>query len=528
LSYDAYIHMFFADHYRRTWWELWEPRWYTGFTVTSYPPLVHQIIAVLSHFLGLEGAWSVVLLSTLTGLPFGVYAFSLGFVGRRAAGYAALITAILPSVALTAHSFGQLPTLLGILGALFGLAILGDYLHYGRKRDGLLVVMTTALIAATHHGTLLFLPWGVVAICAHLVLTRQVSWIVLIRRTSFYGVFAAAGILIVIWPFWQWGLNQTMQAPIDHASRHHFLEDQGASFMFFWPMYGPLVLVIPWLLKPAPKPRRVAIFALFFLMFMQGLGGTTPLPRWLYGRQWEWLTYDRFSLWASITLTPMLGVFICAVSRQNRRAGRQIRLGGMIMIGLTTLYAAFFARIRPTQPAPLDLQPVVEFLATDDHSRWRYLTFGFGDQLARLSSLTDTTTLDGSYHTARTLPVLRASGIGQIDSVYWTLQGLNALPPILDAAKSLGVRWTFVNLHAYEGVPVQDLLTQHGWKRVGALSVSIEVWEDSSAVRPEVAAPVSTDRTAALSWGIMPISALLGTIILAWLRREGISQPTRQ
>src|SRR5690349_14866781 len=28
-TYDAYIHIFFADHYARAWFDNWEPRWYT-------------------------------------------------------------------------------------------------------------------------------------------------------------------------------------------------------------------------------------------------------------------------------------------------------------------------------------------------------------------------------------------------------------------------------------------------------------------------------------------------------------------
>lgn len=35
---DAFIHMFFADSYHRSWFDPWEPRWYTGFATTSYPP----------------------------------------------------------------------------------------------------------------------------------------------------------------------------------------------------------------------------------------------------------------------------------------------------------------------------------------------------------------------------------------------------------------------------------------------------------------------------------------------------------
>src|SRR5215510_1056207 len=47
-AYDTYSHIFLADHYRRAWFNLWETRWYLGFSMTSYPPLVHQLIALLS------------------------------------------------------------------------------------------------------------------------------------------------------------------------------------------------------------------------------------------------------------------------------------------------------------------------------------------------------------------------------------------------------------------------------------------------------------------------------------------------
>jgi len=46
-TYDALIHMFFANHYAHSWFEPWNYSWYTGFTVMGYPPLVHQSIAIL-------------------------------------------------------------------------------------------------------------------------------------------------------------------------------------------------------------------------------------------------------------------------------------------------------------------------------------------------------------------------------------------------------------------------------------------------------------------------------------------------
>src|SRR5262245_5528298 len=76
LSYDAYIHMFFGDHYRMDWWSLWDTRWYTGFFVTSYPPLVHQLIGALGHLIGIEAAFALILWITVTLLPLAVYSFA--------------------------------------------------------------------------------------------------------------------------------------------------------------------------------------------------------------------------------------------------------------------------------------------------------------------------------------------------------------------------------------------------------------------------------------------------------------------
>ena len=44
-TYDAYVHIFFADHYRRDWFSTWDQRWYTGFSTVSYPPGTHMAVA---------------------------------------------------------------------------------------------------------------------------------------------------------------------------------------------------------------------------------------------------------------------------------------------------------------------------------------------------------------------------------------------------------------------------------------------------------------------------------------------------
>ncbi|HXQ39432.1 MAG TPA: hypothetical protein VN843_35860, partial [Anaerolineales bacterium] len=149
LSYDAYTHMLFANHYAENWFSLWETRWYTGFTVVSYPPLIHQLIALFVPLLGFDAAYAIVLW-TITGLyPLGIYAFSRVFTGKTASSYAALASAVLLPIYVTAHIFGQLPFLASTLFALFGAASLNRYLREGGIHNLLLTVsLTTTTMAA--------------------------------------------------------------------------------------------------------------------------------------------------------------------------------------------------------------------------------------------------------------------------------------------------------------------------------------------------------------------------------------------
>jgi hypothetical protein len=57
------------------------------------------------------------------------------------------------------------------------------------------------------------------------------------------------------------------------------------------------------------------------LLFSLGLGGTTPLPRLLFGANWAWLTYDRFSLWAGLALLPLAGLLWELYRQQFHREG---------------------------------------------------------------------------------------------------------------------------------------------------------------------------------------------------------------
>lgn len=510
LSYDAYNHMFFGDHYRMDWWSLWDTRWYTGFSINSYPPLVHQLIGALSHIVGLDAAFAFVLWVTVTLLPLAVYAFACSFVGKSSAGYAALGAAFLPSTYLTAHIFGQLPTLAAAVTILFGVSALGQFLHNGNRLSGALAISLFSTVMAFHHATLLFLPWLVLALSIHLLVVRKVHWQTLMARLLIAGLLSAAAMFLVIWPFWEWGSMQSIQTPIDHASRHSFFQNPLAALLFFLPVYGPLMATIPGALCLARKRQFVGLGIAFLVLFLLGLGGTTPLPRLFFQEGWQWLTYDRFAFWASLTLLPFFGVIMILFRRQRSKGTRTVIF---LSLATTSLIVGLITAWLPLQPGAVDMSQVVGFLKEKKHVGWRYLTFGFGDQLALLSTLTTSTTIDGSYHTARTLPELRSSGIGQIDTAFWFPNGLAALDPILQKAGDHGVKWAFVNVTHYNPV-----LERNGWLKFKTLQGGIQVWENPKAVPPSIPKAPPVNHLASFSWGTLPFLSLVTSLSLGSLR----------
>jgi uncharacterized membrane protein len=169
-TYDAYVHIFFADHYKRFWFEPWEYRWYTGFLTISYPPLVHQAIALLSFLLPLKAAFCVFATLVILVLAIGVYRFTKVFFGKTTAGIAAILSVLLSSIVEALHVFGQLPTLTGIA---FVLNALPFIYHFFRSRKPLYLFMGLAFLAvviSAHHVTAIF---GMVFFIARRIASSQ-------------------------------------------------------------------------------------------------------------------------------------------------------------------------------------------------------------------------------------------------------------------------------------------------------------------------------------------------------------------
>ncbi len=542
LSYDAFTHMLFANHYTENWFSLWEPRWYTGFTVVSYPPLTHQLIALFIPILGFDKAFALILWIVTTLYPLGIYAFSRIFTGKISAAYAALASAVLLPIYVTAYIFGQLPFLTGTLFALFSAASLACYLRDGKLHDLALTIALAATTLAAHHAVLIVLPFLGMAVVISLI--NKENWRVVFRRLLLFSIPAVIAALTVIWPFWEWGTHQVMQTPIDHLSRHNFITDPFGLAIFFFPLYGPLVVIIPFLFRKWHK-RFMGLHISFSVLFLLGLGGTTPLPRLFFGDAWAWLTYDRFAFWACLTLTPFFGILFIGLKKKIRfiskplpfdqTQGRPVTLrksfisAFIFFIFAATAHGSWFTPFFfATQPEPIDMDPIVDFLNKDYRSGWRYLTFGFGNQYAYLNLLTKATTIDGSYHTARTLPELRQSGVAEVDTAYWALNGMNAIKPIIQRSGEHGVRWGFVNPNTFEAIkvgwgtihrsPFIPVLEQLGWIKIKTLANGVLVYENPNAIIPEPSLAPAMPPITSFSWGVFPLLAFVTASALGTFR----------
>ena len=57
------------------------------------------------------------------------------------------------------------------------------------------------------------------------------------------------------------------------------------------------------------------------MTMMLGLGGTTPVGKWLLGRAFEILTFERFTFWATLMALPFVGILAqVLIERYSRKA----------------------------------------------------------------------------------------------------------------------------------------------------------------------------------------------------------------
>lgn len=517
-SFDTNFHIFFASHYAHHWFDPWNEKWFAGFSQTTYPPLTHQWIALLSSVVGLKMGYMLVQLIAVLLLPVGVFRFARIWVDDRSASFAALGSVFLGALAFLVYQAGQLATVASAALYLNALPYFYEWMIHSSWRSLLKGVAISWAAAAAHHVTLIF---GVV------LFAGPILWLAcldareerargsvagVLSRAAVSGVIVGLGVGLVLLPYWMAIIQHPIhQIPIPHDSRANFLLNSITGLNYFVIPYGALILALPFIVLRGSSTRRLRPLLLgFWLTFILGLGGTTPLPRWVLGRAYEILTFERFTFWATLMVMPMVGLL--AVDLLERfRAKAAV---GLSLAAVTTLGAALaWLTANPYRPTgTTNVEPVIAFLNRDGHDAYRYITLGFGSELARVSTYANATSVDGDYNSARLLPEMTHYGSAQLTNAkFYGSAGMASLRAMLEHANRYGLKYVFVHDSYYE-----PLLTFVGWRKIETFdNGAITAWSKDD-VPP--AHKIESDAVPApwvgLLWGTLPIGVSFLAIFL--------------
>jgi hypothetical protein len=535
-TYDALIHLFFADHYANGWFEPWNYKWYTGFTVQSYPPLVHQTIGALSLIGGLKfGMFTVALISILLFVT-GSYRYSLLITANRTvAGYAAILAVFSSSFVETLHIFGQLPSIIGVSILMHSLPEIYLWLKTGKFKFFFTSLSLIAVTVTSHHVTpifgMLFFIFPLIGTVIMDVAREEVdsykditfllflkTFVKQLKRNLAFGFSALFLIIFCIFPYWMNSkLNPITQVPIPHGSRDSFIEVTSSGLVFFTIPWGLLLFVLPYIFYRYYSKRYICFGISFTMLVILGTGGTTPIPKIILGETaFNILTLDRFTLWATIMSIPIFGEFIYRFVEGDLKTLIQERFGAVyhrllggtlaVFYVLMVIFTMSLGYFRPSQPQKIKMLPIVNFLSQDSHDHWRYLTLGFGDQMAWLAAQTNALSVDGNYHSARRLPELTTRPIERLEnSKFKGVAGIGSLQQFLTTPEKYNLKYVFSNDKFYDPV-----LFFCGWQRLSQLENGIMVWEKlnvapMSAILPKEDVPAWVK----IIWGIIPFLTVL-------------------
>jgi hypothetical protein len=515
-SYDTNFHIFFASHYVHHWFDPWNPKWYAGFSQTTYPPLPQQWVALVSWIFGLDMAYMVVQFAAILLFVVGVYRFALLWVSPRAASFAALAGVFLGSECFLVYSAGQLGTTSAAPIYLNALPFFFEWVRHGKWQSFLKATVLFAAAAAAHHATLLFgSMFFALPVLALAFFDREggerVSIPAFVTRTVAISVVVGIAVAVVLLPFWIALIKYPVtQVPIPHPSRANYILSPLFGVNYFIVPYGALILALPFIfIRGSVVPRLRPLLLGFWVAFMCGLGGTTPFGRILLGRAFEVLTLERFSYWATLLALPFVGLL--AVSLVDRFRIKAI-VGLTFAAVLTAALAIGWSSYLSGDAEDFKPNSVASWLNRDGHDQYRYVTLGFGSQISRLAMLTDADSVDGEWNSGRMLPELTQYGAGKLTSAkFFGEPGLDALRAILIHADHYGLKWVFVRDHYFDA-----LLTFGGWRPVDSLDdKTIIVWgKDGVPPAQPLNAPQMPPHWQGLMWGIFPFGSSLLAILV--------------
>ncbi len=198
---------------------------------------------------------------------------------------------------------------------------------------------------------------------------------------------------------------------------------------------------------------------------------------------------------------------------------------GLSLAAVATIGAALaWLSANPYRPTvTMDVKPVTAFLNRDGHDAYRYLTLGFGSQLAEVSTYTNASSVDGDYNSARLLPEMTQYGSAQLTNAkFYGSAGMASLRAMLEHANRYGLKYIFVHDRYYE-----PLLTFAGWRQTESFdNGQITAWaKDDVPPAHEIQSDAIPPAWVGLLWGTLPIGVSILAMFLELLLPAGRPMP---
>jgi len=525
--------IFLAQHYARSWFNLWNEQWFAGFSQASHPPLTQQWVALVSHLTGITAAFMLVQLCVIMFLALGVFRFARLWVDDLSASFAAIGSIFLGSLSMLVYQSGQLPATAAAALALHGAA----YLYAWSRRANFLALITGFLLlvaaATADHVTALFgialftVPAAMLAIIdrKNVEEVDGASAGAVFVRAALMLAAAALVAAVVLAPFWISFFGSPQHLVVPDGSRENFLLNFSSALNFWLIPVGAILLALPYVFLSGSSDRRLRpLFFAFYIALVIGLGSTTPVAKMVLGRHYDSLPIVQFTFWATLLALPFVGELATRlIERYSIKASIALWIAAVLSFAMPLIWM----NSHPVNKTPFRTENIVLFLNRDGHDRFRYLTLGFGPQFAEVSTRTNASTVDGDPTVARMLPEVSEFGATHLDAARsYGSAGMEALRAVLKHASQYGLKFVFVRDRYYE-----PLLAFAGWRQVESYeNGNVTLWSKED-VPP--ARKISPDPSLVVNgfqetlWGIVPVlCSLLAFALMALTPKQRRSAET--
>lgn len=499
-AYDAYTYIGFAEHYAKNWFTTLIPSQAHGLQIASYPPLLFQVMALLSFIPLLELNHIYIILASLgsSSISISLYYLLDTFFGhqKKISHWVIPFIAFSPGLIKSTLLYGQMTFLFGMTFGFTASALFYKTIK-GQKNTGAFIIVLLALTSFIHHFSLVIT--GLILIIISLTNLRDtinsLDYLASIAIISATIIFLSLSTMIkeILFGF--------SQGTIPHNSRTP-LESTRIFNQYITSTYGVSIAGIWLIIKNKFSPLSVKLITSIFLIL--GLGLVTAAPKILFGSFANILVYTRFSIVAALLLSGLIGVYITEKTPTklvlSKISVKHILMSIFMLLGILNMLWANSIHLggytgydthNPNQTAT-----AIQFLNEEASSDYLYVTHRHMQPVDEIRMNTEIPTLDTGYYPGRKIEEFKSFG------------KLDRLPPdkfkkVVDNADKLSLK--YILSFSKE---THNLMNSSEWNRK-SLNNSVDVWVNKDA-------PKYTRETAEENYlfGTLPILILLSSALI--------------